>query len=155
MSINKIQVYLGLSFLLIGISIYLPFSCGFGYSLKKLVFVRNNIPDMIHPLSFILLTCGFLNLKRFKSYLLITSTWFAINIIFEIGQKYHYNINYYFNDFTILNHSIKILNKYFEYGVFDWYDIVAFSIGSIVAIVLLQTTSNERDPKWQKKYSVL
>lgn len=148
MDINKTRVYLGLSFLLVGIAIYLPFFCGFHNILRNLAFIRNFIPDMIHPISFILITCGILNLKRIKSYLLIASTWFAINVLFEIGQKYHYNIDYHSEDFTTLSYMVNITNNYFKYGVFDWYDIVAFSIGSMVAVVLLHTTSDERGPKW-------
>jgi len=150
---NSKRILLGTIFLTIGIAIYfitikLPNPSVINPSPVNELFVadqiwtiiRNYVPDLVHPLSFTLLIGGVLNLRSTQSYLLLAVIWFSINLFFEIGQKYPDTV---INTFEALSSNNLLAVKtraYFANGVFDWFDILAFFMGSILSIMILRKT---------------
>ena len=90
----------------------------------------NNLPGFVHTFSFSMITAGaFGNTKT--DYKTICLFWFAINSLFELGQKY--------NHIAIKLSPAKAMHPFFLNGTFDLFDIVAFALGGLTAYALLVT----------------
>jgi hypothetical protein len=157
--INVHQILIGLLGLLIGTLVYLVdrppdqtyfvFATPFNISLFKTLpnlfgHIGNSLPSFIHVFSFILLTAGIIPCRK-KGFLNVCMFWFSIDCVFELGQK--------FSSFTLeiipsWFSSVPFLENtrnYFFYGTFDFDDLFAILIGTVIAyFVLLFTIKDER-----------
>lgn len=160
--INIIQISIGLISLFIGgIGYIIARSPNQTYFISKyfsninlfdsipsaLRIIGNNLPEFIHPFSFILLTAGVISLKNKRSYLFICLGWFLVECIFEFGQKFNQIplklIPDWFEGIPFLENT----KNYFLYGTFDIYDLIAIFLGSVVAYFVLSITSIRRKRK--------
>jgi len=100
------------------------------------------LPAFLHVFAFILITASLLPSRKIY-YFIITSGWFLIDCIFELGQKYKdYSsiIPSWFSKIPFLENA----KTYFQYGTFDSLDMFAISIGSVVAYFALLMTVERR-----------
>lgn len=160
--INIIQISIGLISLFIGgivyiiarspnqtyfISKYLSNIYLFNSVPSALRIIGNNLPEFIHPFSFILITAGVMAFKNKRSYVFICLGWFLLNSIFEFGQKFSQMslklIPDWFEGIPFLENS----RNYFLYGTFDILDLIAILLGSIAAYYVLLLTSARRERK--------
>jgi len=156
--INKLQILIGLVFLLIGGLVYLidrppdatylVYRYGQILSLHKIVpnifgSFGNSLPDFIHVFSFILITAGIVSCRK-RGYLIISISWLIIDCAFELGQRYHSlplkMIPDWFSGIPIL----EAIKGYFIKGDFDIHDIVALLLGASMAYLVLLTTMSRR-----------
>lgn len=100
----------------------------------------NNLPSLAHTFAFILITAGLVPTRKY-SYVFICLLWFAIDSLFELGQGL---IDSATSIPAWFSHVIYLENteNYFINGTFDWNDVAATAIGSIVAYLVLRTTTN-------------
>jgi hypothetical protein len=151
---NRLQILIGIVFLLIGGLVYLadrpPDLTYFVYrfdtilSLYKILpnlfgFLGNWLPDFIHVFSFILITAGIVSCGK-KGYLLISFGWLIIDCGFELGQKYNSLIPRIIPDFFKGIPILEAIDGYFCAGTFDYYDIIAIFLGTTAAYFILLTT---------------
>lgn len=158
-SINKRQLLIGMSSLIIGTLVYLVdrspdqtyfvFSSPFNISLFKtfpIIFglIGNNLPAFIHAFSFILITGALVSCRK-RGYLIICLSWFFVDCVFELGQKFSslpskINIGW-FTGIPFLENT----GNYFVHGTFDCFDLAAITMGTVIALfVLLFTNKGER-----------
>jgi len=108
-----------------------------GLPLVGLGFLGGVLPSFFHTAAFSFLTISFLPSTQ-CTHLSMCSLWIIINILFEIGQKYHEAvlniIPNFFNEIPILNQTYS----YFLCGTFDYWDIVASVSGGIMAYWILE-----------------
>ena len=99
----------------------------------------NWLPTFLHPFSFILLTAGIITFRR-RNYITICLFWFAVNVLFELAQKYKTFstaiIPEWFSGIPYLENS----QDYFQNGVFDYFDLIAIALGAIAAYFILLFT---------------
>lgn len=158
--INTRQLFVGLNVLILGALFYYFFrSSEHTYFLKLLGKnpqlkdilppllgkLGNSLPTFIHVFAFILMTAGVIGSNK-KGYLIITLTWFAIDVLFELGQGFGYLIipiiPDWFSDILFLENA----RDYFLHGRFDYLDLLAIAVGSLVAyIVLIKTKITGRE----------
>jgi len=158
-TINKLHLFVGFSFLFLGILYYYLFRpaehtyfiqlFSINPHLKKtpsLLFftLGQSLPTFIHVFAFSLLTAGLIA-NRKKEYWGICLFWFGVNVLFELGQKFHSNfiqfIPDWFSDIVFLENT----KSYFLQGRFDYLDIFSIALGAFVAYVFLITTTQ----KWR------
>jgi hypothetical protein len=161
--INKSQVFIGLVALLIGTlvyfvsrapdDVYFVYRFGFILKLHNMMYgvapdffgsLSPWLPEFIHVFSFILLTAGVIACGK-RGYAIICIGWFAVDALFELGQKYSSLvlkiIPSWFSGIPILEST----EGFFRKGTFDMKDIFAIIAGTVVAyIVLLVTTGRKK-----------
>jgi hypothetical protein len=157
--INIHQILIGLTVLLLGTLVYLidrsPDQTYFvqksfvNLSLHNTLpnlfgFIGNSLPSFIHVFSFILIGAGLLSCQK-RGCLIICTCWFLTDIIFELGQKFNLwsfkIIPDWFGGILFLENT----KNYFIRGTFDYFDLAAITIGTIVAyFVLLLTIQTEK-----------
>jgi hypothetical protein len=156
--INKIQILIGVIGLVFGSLVYLidrpPDQTYFVYSsnidislyseLPNLFgFIGNSLPAFIHVFSFILVTAGLISYQK-KRYLIICLWWFLLDCAFELGQKFSAwslkMIPDWFAGLPLLENT----EGFFLEGTFDFLDLAAITLGSIIAYFVLLATNKRR-----------
>jgi len=146
MTINKKIIFIGIGALLITSLVYLiDRPINHTYILKELnisfhKFLPNIfgefsdiIPGFGHVFSFSLITAGFIENEKTK-YLIVCTSWFFIDVFFEIIQLLSYNISTY----------DSIIYFYVGNGTFDIFDLLSITIGSISAYFVLLLLNSEK-----------
>ena len=157
--INIRQILIGVVGLLIGTLVYLvdrppdqtyfvyntPFNISLFKALPNLFgHIGDSLPSLIHVFSFILLTAGIISCRK-KGFFIVCLCWFSIDCVFELGQKFSSLtlkiIPSWFSSIPFLENT----RNYFLYGTFDFNDLAAITIGTLLAyFVLLTTIKDER-----------
>ena len=92
-------------------------------------------PDFIHPFAFSLIGIALVARTR-TSRLFVCASFFSIDLLFEVGQKYKHAIFLiippWFSRLPILDN----MAPFFLRGTFDLFDIVFMAFGSITAFVV-------------------
>lgn len=156
--INKVQILIGIAGLLVGIFVYLidrpPDQTYFIFASKITISLFNTIPnvfgamgnclpDFLHVFSFILITAGLLACQK-AGCIIICLSWFTVDFVFELFQRFNTIplkiIPGWFKEIPFLENA----GPYFNRGTFDIFDLIAISMGSIIAFfVLLNTHKGE------------
>ena len=159
--INKLQFILGFIFLLAGTLEYVfsrpPGSAYFLIPFHSVVVNLHDkfdpfgalgflAPDFFHPLAFALMCMAVLK-DALKNRLAICLSWFVIDTLLEIAQK---------DGLTFINHvpdwfaSIPLIRNYPGYlvhGTFDVKDLLAITMGTLMALFIGQLTTGGRYEK--------
>jgi hypothetical protein len=108
--------------------------------------IGNNLPAFIHVFSFILITAGLISCQK-RGYFIICMCWFILDCAFELGQKYNIwssrMIPDWFGGIPFLENS----KYYFLKGTFDFTDLAAIALGTIMAYIVLLIT-NKIEKRW-------
>jgi len=156
-AINKLQVSIGFLTLFAGLLLYLltrppdiyfvsfikgadgphywslPFSSGIGGAL----------PSFLHVFAFSLLLGGFLACRKI-GYLIICCAWLFTNLLFELGQRYPISASELIPKWFEGMFVLQSVRNYFLKGAFDFFDLLASSIGAVAAYSVLVRTREER-----------
>jgi hypothetical protein len=103
-----------------------------------LALALGSLPTLIHVLAFSLLA-GALNARTPASHASICATWAGINALFEIGQNavvarlLAAQLDRWCGAMTACVRA----SQYFIRGTFDWMDIVAGTLGGVLAYKIL------------------
>jgi len=121
----------------IKISLYGTFPNVFGV-------IGNSLPDFLHVFSFILLTAGLLSCQK-KGSLIICLGWFSVDFVFELFQKFNALplkiIPTWFNGIPFLENT----ENYFSRGTFDFIDLIAVALGTVIAYFVLLTINKRHE----------
>ncbi|MBW2055051.1 MAG: hypothetical protein JRI29_05045 [Deltaproteobacteria bacterium] len=154
-SINKRQLLIGMSSLIIGTLVYLVdrspdqtyfvFSSPFNISLFKTLpiifgFIGNNLPAFIHAFSFILITGALVSCRK-RGYLIICLSWFFVDCVFELGQKFSSLPSKIIPDWFTGIPFLENTGNYFVHGTFDCFDLAAITMGTVIALFVLLFTN--------------
>ncbi len=157
-SINRLQILLGILFLLIGALVYLidrpPEHTYFFNHYRTIETLHktlpaffgplgNYLPDFIHPLSFILITAGIISCGK-KGYHIICLSWLVVDCLFEFGQKYSSFFIKAVPEWFKRIPFLEAVEGYFKKGTFDLYDLAAILAGTITAYFILILTQDKR-----------
>jgi hypothetical protein len=156
--INIRQILIGVPVLLLGILLYLtdrpPDQTYFVYksfvnislhnTLPNLFgFIGNSLPSFVHVFCFILITASLLKCQK-RGCIIICASWFLADFIFELGQKFKSlsstMVPDWFSGIPFLENS----KNYFLSGTFDFNDLTAIAIGTILAYLVLSITNKRR-----------
>ena len=159
MKINKVQILIGATALLLGSLIYLidrpPDQTYFIYSSHISISlysalpnlfgaIGNSLPAFIHVFSFSLITAGLLSCKK-RGCLIVCLSWLFVDFAFELGQKYSALplkiIPDWFNGIPFLENSAD----YFRCGTFDMLDLAAITLGGVAASLTLVIISDRKE----------
>ncbi len=137
-------LFLATSFLVAGILVYALDRGGHAYFLgdwpippaAPAVFgaLGDHLPTLLHPLAFILITAAALRPWP-RSLPSICVAWFAVECLFEIGQKSPFDsaieaaLPAWFGSVPIVQNTAN----YFTRGTFDPLDLVSIGIGTVIA----------------------
>ena len=157
--VNKIQILIGVTALLFGSLVYLidrpPDQTYFVYTSSINIslysafpnlfgLIGNSLPAFIHVFSFVLITAGFVSYRK-RGYVIICLWWFLVDCAFELGQKFSSwslkMIPDWFAGIPLLGNT----ESYFLQGTFDFTDLAAIGLGTLIAYFLLITTSKRRE----------
>ena len=157
-NVNRRQVFVGLTALLLGSLVYLVdrppdqtyfiYISGLNISLYNTLpnifgAIGNSLPAFIHVFAFILITAGLLGCRK-KGSLIICLSWLLVDGAFELGQKFNTwsssAIPGWFTGIPFLENT----ESYFLKGTFDFVDIVAIALGSVTAYCVLLAISKRR-----------
>lgn len=156
--INLHQILIGLSALLLGTLIYLtdrspdqtyfvyksPVKISLHDTLPNLFgIIGNSLPSFVHVFSFILITAGIISSEK-KGYIFVCASWFLIDFIFELGQRYNSLVLKIIPDWFSGILFLENTKSYFSRGTFDVIDLVAVLIGSITGYFILINTMEKR-----------
>ena len=154
-SLNKRQIIIGLSVLLIGVLFYLVdrppeqtyfvYKTSFNFNLKDflpLTFgpLGNNLPTFAHVFSFILITAGLIASRK-DEYFFICLFWFLVDSAFELGQKFSIAAAEYIPNWFAHVPFLENTKAYFLKGTFDPFDLAAIAAGTLSAYFILLTTT--------------
>jgi len=154
-SIKKRQLLIGMSSLIIGTLVYLVdrspdqtyfvFSSPFNISLFKTLpiifgFIGNNLPAFIHAFSFILITGALVSCRK-RGYLIICLSWFFVDCVFELGQKFSSLPSKINPDWFTGIPFLENTGNYFVHGTFDCFDLAAITMGTVIALFVLLFTN--------------
>ena len=156
--INTRQILIGVTVLLVGTLVYLVgrppdqtyfvYSSPFNISLFKTLpnlfsHIGNSLPSFIHVFSLILITASLISCRK-KGCLIICLSWFLIDCAFELGQEFNSLllkiIPNWFEGIPFLENT----ENYFLYGTFDFIDLIAIAIGTVIAYYVLLATIEKR-----------
>ena len=157
--INMRQIFIGSAVLLLGTLVYLidrpPNHTYFIYKSFVNISLHNTLPNLfgligysmpsfIHVFSFILITVGILSYHK-RSCIIICASWFLIDFIFELAQKFSSLASKIIPDWFAGIPILENTKNYFLSGTFDYFDLAAITIGAIVAyFVLLYTRQRKK-----------
>ena len=157
--INTRQIFIGIAILLLGSLVYLVdrppdqtyfvYSSPVNISLYNVIpnlfgLMGNSLPTFIHIFSFILITAGLICSQK-RSCLIICISWFLVDCAFELGQKYNSLALKIIPDWFAGIPFLENTKNYFLYGTFDFIDLAAITMGTVMAyFVLLSTNKSER-----------
>lgn len=155
---NKKQVIIGLIVLLMGTVFYyvdrppdnVYFVKHFGNNLSRFdmwpaIFGRlgGNLPAFFHVFSFSLISAGILTC-RIRGAIFICLSWMLVDILFELGQKYHSIVNRFVPEWFSGILFLENTRAYFGQGSFDINDIFATWFGAIIAFLVIVLTMNKK-----------
>jgi hypothetical protein len=157
--VNKIQILIGVIGLLLGSLVYLidrpPDQTYFVYTNSINIslysafpnlfgLMGNSLPAFIHVFSFVLITAGFVSYRK-RGYLIICLCWFLVDCAFELGQKFTTwslkMIPDWFAGIPLLGNT----ENYFLQGTFDFADLAAIALGTLMAYFALLVTDKTRE----------
>ena len=156
--INKTQILIGVIGLLIGSLVYLidrppdqtyfVYSSPINISLSNVIpnvfaSIGNSLPEFIHVFSFILITAGLIFCQK-RGYLIICLSWFLVDCAFELGQKFNNLALKIIPDWFAGIPFLENTENYFLQGTFDFIDLAAIALGTIIAYFVLSATSKRR-----------
>jgi len=156
-TINKKQIIIGMIVLLIGTvfyfvdrppdDVYLVKHFGNNFSRFDqwpVIFgcLGANLPAFVHVFSFSLISAGILACRIWGA-AFICLGWMLIDILFELGQKYHAVVNRFVPEWFDGILFLENTRSYFRQGRFDINDIFATCIGAIVAFFVILLTMNK------------
>ena len=156
--VNRLQVLIGLSGLLLGTLVYLVdrppdqtyfiYISGLNISLYNTLpnifgLVGNSLPSFIHVFSFILITAGFLLCQK-RDCVIICLSWFLVDCAFEVGQGFNPWSSEIFPDWFEGILFLENSRDYFVRGTFDFIDLVAIALGTVTAYCVLLAISKRR-----------
>jgi len=154
--INQRQFLFGLAVLIVGSLIYLidrpPCNTYFvnfiGISLYNSLpnifgSIGNYLPTFVHVFSFILITASFLPSRK-RYYLVISLSWFLLDCIFEVGQRFSNFSSKIVPDWFWGIPFLENTKNYFQYGTFDYFDLLAIAVGAGFAYFALLMTMKRR-----------
>jgi hypothetical protein len=162
--INKLQILIGLVFLLIGSLVYLvdrpPGSTYFVYRYIPTLSLHNilsnifgslggSLPDFVHVFSFILITAGVITCGK-RGYLFISCCWLLIDCAFKLGQKYPLLVLKLVPDWFSRVPILEATKGYFCNGTWDINDIIAMFLGAMLAYFVLLSTVKMRNKDYEK-----
>jgi hypothetical protein len=108
-----------------------------------LAIFENSLPTFIHVVGFTLMTASIIA-KQKRGYAAVCLAWFAIDVLFEIGQGIDKMIIQiipnWFSNFLFLENT----RNYFLQGRFDYFDLLSIVLGSIIAYNVLIKTKEEK-----------
>jgi hypothetical protein len=157
-SINKRQILIGMSSLIVGTLVYLvdrsPDQTYFVHksfvnislhnTLPNLFgFIGNSLPSFIHAFSFILITASLLHCQK-RGCIFICACWFLADVVFELGQKFKVLSSTMFPDWFSGILFLENSKNYFLSGTFDFNDLTAIALGTILAYFVLSITIKRR-----------
>ena len=152
-TLHKREILIGLASLLIGTLVYLVdrhpdqtyfvYSSPFNISLFKILpnlfgHIGNCLPSFIHVFSFIMLTAGIISCRK-KSVPIVCLGWFLVDSLFELGQKFNSFPPKIIPSWFVHIPFFENSHNYFLYGRFDFNDLIAITIGTGVAYIVLMT----------------
>jgi len=155
--LNKVQLLIGLLALCLGTLVYLTlrspdqiyFVRYFGFhklvteiQSQRVITLGYSLPAFFHVFSFILITASFFSYSK-KIYVAICTGWFLVECCFELGQKYKLQAARMLFDFFDKIPFLETTRNFFLLGTFDIWDIIAFSLGTIIAYWTLVATSKQ------------
>jgi len=120
----------------IGISLYNSLPNIFGS-------IGNYLPTFVHVFSFILITASFLPSRK-RYYLVISLSWFLLDCIFEVGQKFNNFSSKIIPDWFVEIPFLENTKNYFQYGTFDYFDLLSIAVGAGFAYFALLMTMKRR-----------
>ena len=135
-SINKRQILIGMSSLIIGTLVYLVdrspdqtyflYKSSLNISLHNTLpnlfgFIGNSLPSFIHAFSFILITTGLLHWQK-RGCIFICACWFLVDCAFELGQKFTSLPSKIIPDWFAGLPFLENTGNYFVHGTFDYFD---------------------------------
>ena len=160
-AINKLQISIGFLTLFAGLLLYLinrpsdiyfvsfikgaenlhcwalPFPLGIGGAL----------PSFLHVFAFSLLLGGLLACRK-TGYLIICCAWLLSNVLFEFGQRYPISFSGLIPNWFERIFILESMRSYFLNGTFDFFDLLASSVGAVAAYwVLVKTREEGRESK--------
>jgi len=157
--INWVQISIGVAGLVVGSLIYLidrppnqtyfVFSSPINISLFNIIptlfaSIGNSLPAFIHVFSFILITAGLIFCNK-RGYFIICLSWFLVDCAFELGQKFNtWSSSIIPNWFTGIP-FLENTENYFLQGTFDFIDLAAIALGTVIAYFAILTTSKRRE----------
>jgi len=152
-SVNRLQIFIGLTALFAGFLLYLVHRYPDTYLLSAsglahsphswnppfLRTIGGFLPSFLHVFAFSLLLGGLLACRK-RGCLIICCAWLFTNILFEVGQRYAFSMSQiipaWFEGLFILENA----KSFFLRGTFDPFDILASSAGAAVAYFVLVKT---------------
>ena len=153
--INIRQLLIGITVLILGTSVYLtdrpPDQTYFVYksfinislhnTLPNLFgFIGNSLPSFVHVFCFILITASLLKCQK-RGCTIICASWFLADFIFELGQKFKTFSSSMVPDWFSRIPFLENSKNYFLSGTFDYNDLTAIAIGTILAYLVLSITN--------------
>jgi hypothetical protein len=91
-----------------------------------------------------MLTAGIISCRK-KGFLIVCLFWFSIDCVFELGQKFNSLFSKIIPSWFAGIPFLENTGNYFLYGTFDFIDLAAITIGTVIAyFVLLATNKSER-----------
>jgi hypothetical protein len=91
-------------------------------------------PEFFHPLAFSLISMALVSSR--KARIVICISWFAINFMFELGQRCGAELAEYLPKWFDTLPVFGTLRIFFLNGRFDVYDLVAICLGSLTALLV-------------------
>ena len=157
--INIFQIFIGLAGLGLGLLVYLidrppdqtyfisnaGFDISFYNTLPNIFgLVGNSLPAFIHVFSFILISAGLLGCRK-RGSIIICLSWLLVDCAFELGQKFNMWSSKIIPDWFIGVPFLEDTENYFLQGTFDFIDLAAIALGTLIAyFVLLATDKSKR-----------
>jgi hypothetical protein len=89
------------------------------------------LPTFVHVFGFILITAGLTGAGP-RGFLSIVAGWCLVDILFELGQKYHAVVDWIPESFAGIP-FLENTRSYFLRGRFDQLDILAVLLGALAA----------------------
>lgn len=157
--VNRLQVLIGLAGLLLGTIVYLVdrppdhtyfvYLSGLKISLYNIlpnIFgpIGNILPAFIHVFSFILITAGIISCGK-RGYLLICLSWFIVDCAFELGQNCNTWSSKLIPNWFIGIPFLENSKSFFLQGTFDFFDLAAIVLGTVISYFVLLTTNKRRE----------
>lgn len=158
---NRLQILIGLTTLILGSLVYVvdrpPDNTYFVYfrslniSLYKILpnifgLVGNSLPAFIHVFAFILITAGLISCHK-TGFLIICLSWFLVDTVFELGQKFNTWSASVIPDWFAGVPFLENSKNFFLQGTFDFFDLASIAFGTIAAYFVLLATVKRRSFK--------
>ena len=155
---NRKQLIIGVAVLLVGTLVYLidrppeqtyfvknsPINITLFTTIPNLFgSIGGSLPAFVHVFSFILITAGILTCNR-SGYRIICLSWFLLDAACEVGQRFTAWPSNIIPDWFTGIPFLENTESYFLHGTFDFLDLAAIALGSIIAYRILLRTHERR-----------